>query len=433
MGTSSPGENNYSSKPKSNPAQFDDVQKIIHLADSTLNNSIRIFIDCPSCDMDYIRYEMPFLDYVREVREAQVYILVTNRKTASGGEEYTLFFSGQQEFSGIKDTLIFVKNPDDTKDITRGGLTSTMAMGMMRYVVKTSLKKKIEIKYLGEIQDDPKQLDDKWNFWVFEFQTQPDFSLEKWYREFEWDNSFTVNRITPEWKFENEFEHEYDREVYIKESENDETGVTTETRKEAVTKGWSYRNMTVKSLNDHWSAGIKAGSFSSSYKNLDLQIRLAPAIEYNIFPYYQSSQKQLRILYTLGFVHNNYSDTTVFYEVKESLFEQSLDIALQVQQKWGSTNVYLGASNYLHDFNKNRFELEGNLRIRIFKGLSFSVSGRAALIHNQIELAKGKRSDEDIYLKLRELETNYLYEAQVGLVYTFGSIYNNIVNPRFGK
>jgi len=60
-----------------------------------------------------------------------------------------------------------------------------------------------------------------------------------------------------------------------------------------------------------------------------------------------------------------------------------------------------------------------------------STNGSIEFIHNQIELAKGDMSDEDIYLELRELQTNYRYGGGVGLVYTFGSIYNNVVNPRF--
>jgi hypothetical protein len=31
------------------------------------------------------------------------------------------------------------------------------------------------------------------------------------------------------------------------------------------------------------------------------------------------------------------------------------------------------------------------------------------------------------------LETTYNYFAMVGLSYTFGSIYTNVVNPRFGS
>jgi hypothetical protein len=131
-------------------------------------------------------------------------------------------------------------------------------------------------------------------------------------------------------------------------------------------------------------------------------------------------------------MYNNYVDSTIYDKTEEYLFEQSLDIALQVQQSWGSANVSLGASNYLHDFEKYQVELDGFIRIRLFKGFSLNINGSVAFIHDQIELAKGEISDEQLYLRLRALETGYRYEGSLGITYTFGSIFNNIVNPRFG-
>ena len=40
---------------------------------------------------------------------------------------------------------------------------------------------------------------------------------------------------------------------------------------------------------------------------------------------------------------------------------------------------------------------------------------------------------QEILVRRRQLETSYNFFAGVGLSYTFGSIFNNIVNPRFGS
>jgi hypothetical protein len=407
------------------------AQQPTQQADTTRKNAIRLFLDCHRCDMDYMRKEIPYINYVREIREAQLYLMITTQRTGSGGTDHTLFFSGLQEFAGMNDTVKFVSSPDDTQDIIRSGLTNAIAAGLMRYVVKTPILSNVKISYIGEPQEEPDQVADRWNFWVFEFETDPEFSREKSRQEFNWENDFSADRITANWKLQNRFSHEFRRDVFIRESEDEITGEITETRTEAVRRSWDYNNLTVKSLTEHWSAGLKAEVSSSSYRNLDLQVTVVPAIEYNIFPYSQANQKQLRFLYGVGFKHNNYTDTTVYNQVTENLLEQSLDIALQVQQKWGSANISLGSSNYLNDFSKNRVELEGYVRVRLFKGLSLNINGGIEFIHNQIELAKGGRSDEDVYLRLRELETNYRFEGGVGLTYTFGSIYNNVVNPRF--
>jgi len=50
-----------------------------------------------------------------------------------------------------------------------------------------------------------------------------------------------------------------------------------------------------------------------------------------------------------------------------------------------------------------------------------------------LSLVKGEASEAEILLQLQELETSYHLEGGLGLTYTFGSIYNNIVNPRFGN
>ena len=400
--------------------------------DSTQKSAIRLFIDCPGgCDMDYIREEIPYINYVRDVHEAQLYLLITRHSTGSGGRSYSLFYSGQLEFSGMKDTLYYFSSPDDTQDIIRERLTNTIALGLIRYVARTPIRSRVLVSYIGERQDRPEQVADEWNYWVFQIEFAPKFKLEQRNKEFAWDLEIDADRITADWKIENEFEYDQELEIFIREKYDSETGETVKTRTEAVTKSWKIDNKTVRSLSDHWSAGMRSEVRSSSYRNLDLRVSWTPAIEYNIFPYSQYNQRSFYIQYGLGYVYNNYVDTTVYNKTNEKLFEQSLDIRLRVQQSWGFSEIRLRASNYLHDFQKNYLEFRGDLNFRLFRGFSLSVTGRMALIHNQIELPKGDRSAEEIYLRLRELETNYRYELGIGLKYTFGSIYNNIVNPRF--
>ena len=106
-------------------------------------------------------------------------------------------------------------------------------------------------------------------------------------------------------------------------------------------------------------------------------------------------------------------------------------MAYEVKQKWGSIDVSLQASNYLHDFSRNRLELGGHIEVRIVKGLSFRMYGEIARVRDQISLARGELSEAEILLRLQEVATGYTYFGGVGLSYTFGSIYTNVVNPRF--
>jgi hypothetical protein len=117
----------------------------------------------------------------------------------------------------------------------------------------------------------------------------------------------------------------------------------------------------------------------------------------------------------------------------ENLFEQHLQFAYRIQDKWGSANISLETSVFMHDLSKNLIELDGYVRIRVIKGLSLQISGSVGRIHNQIGLAKGTLDPAEILLRLQELATDYRIDGSLGIVYTFGSIYNNVVNPRFGN
>ena len=236
-------------------------------------------------------------------------------------------------------------------------------------------------------------------------------------------SSVSATKITHNWKLELDFDHRYTRTKYT----YDDT---------LYTNYKSYQGLDillVKSLGEHWSAGIRSELLSSSYNNIDFSWDFMPSLEYNIFPYSKSTHRQLRFLYGLGSSFRMYSDTTIYDKVEELLWQQSLQVAYEVREKWGSINVSLEGSSFFHDFSKNRLELSGFISIRVLKGLSVRLRGGVARINDQLSLVRGEASEAEILLQLQELATSYNVEGEVGVTYTFGSIYNNIVNPRFGN
>lgn len=392
-------------------------------ADSTIQrkDAVRIFIDCAHCDMNFIRDEVPYVNYVRDVKEAQVYILETSELTGSGGRRYTYVFVGQQEFSGMNDTLVYSSRPDDSRDYRRIWRTQMLKMGLMSYVAKTPLYSEVLINPTERVEK--QVVVDNWNNWVFELEAEPEFEGEESFKELSLRSSVSATKITHDWKLDFDFDHRYTRTKYT----YDDT---------LYTNNKSYQGLdllVVKSLGEHWSAGIRTNLLSSSYTNTRFSIDFFPSLEYNIFPYSKSTHRQLRILYGIGSSYRIYDDTTIYNQLEELLWQQQLQVAYQVQEKWGSINVSLEGSNFFHDFTKNRIELNGYISIRILKGLSLRVGGAAARINDQLSLVKGELTEADILLQLQELETSYHLEGEIGITYTFGSIYNNIVNPRFGN
>jgi hypothetical protein len=391
------------------------------VADSLRKDAVRIFIDCQHCDMNYIRNEIPYVNYVRDVREAQLYILETRQSTGSGGMEYTFVFHGQQNFTGLNDTLVYVCRPDDTDDNIRRGRTDMLKMGLMRYVARTPIYRQIQISHRGRGTE--QEVVDRWNNWVFELATYPGFEGEESVKEFSFDNALRVSKVTKDWKLDFNLQQEMRNNKYHFE----------DTTYKANRNSLMMENLLVKSLNDHWSAGLRFNLVSSSFSNIKFGYDAFPSVEYDIYPYSQSTRKQLRILYGIGFNHFSYKDTTIYYKLRENLFSHQLELAYQVQEKWGSINIAMIASNFLRDFKKNRLQVEGHINIRIVKGLSFQVFGDAARIRDQLSLVKGDLKQEEVLLQIRELATDYNFDFGFGFTYTFGSIYNNIVNPRFGS
>lgn len=383
-------------------------------------DALKIFLDCMFCDRDYIKREIPFVNYVRDRKEAQVYVMITMQSTGSGGEEYTFHFLGQLDFKNKNDTLKYISNVDNTGDEIRAGQVRVMKMGLMPYVARTPLAKEIGIKYNAPIEEEVKE--DKWNNWVFSMGLNGYANGEKSYKSSNLSGSLSADKVTSEWKYNFNAYYSWRHSSYEISSETFLDDRHSE----------SFRALVVKSLGDHWSVGGRGNYYASTYSNYKLSASFSPGLEYDIFPYSESTRKQLRILYTPGIELNQYVDTTLYNQIQETLAKQSLQLAFEIQKKWGSVSSNLAWSNYLHDWAKNNLSLYMSLNYRVVKGLQIRLSGMASLVHDQINLPKGGASDEEILLRRKELESSYNYFLSFGISYTFGSIYNNVVNPRFG-
>lgn len=387
-------------------------------------DAINIFIDGQGLDMNYVREQIPYGNFVRDTRDADVYVKETRQTTGSGGSTYTYVFEGQGEFVNMNDTITYSSNPDETFDVIRESRTNMLKLGLIRYVARTPLYNEVMITAVRGSQRPAVEVVDKWNNWVFEMRTRPQYSSEDRRKSFSMNNSFEAIKVTPDIKIESR----------INQSLSNQKNITG--RGDTITssrKSLSFNNLVVFSLGDHFSAGGRFGYSRSTYSNYDARYEISPTIEYNFYPYFESTHRQLRADLGVEFSYSNYTDTTVFLKTEEMLAELSLDIAYRVQEKWGYANFSVESSTYLHDFSKNRFEVSGSINYRITRGLSVNFSASYAWIKNQLSLPKGDASVEEILLGIVQLPTTNRLSYGASLSYTFGSIYNNVVNPRFGS
>jgi len=165
--------------------------------------------------------------------------------------------------------------------------------------------------------------------------------------------------------------------------------------------------------------------------NTDFDAAFKPAIEFNIFPYEEAQTRQFTIYYSVGPEFKNYTDTTVFNKLNETVFRHQLNFNFEQVKEWGGIDIRLGISQYLHNTSLYSIYLNPNLNWQVAKGLRFNFGGYLSYVKDRINIAKSTLSDQEILLQLKQLDTSFTYSTYVGLNYRFGSKYNNFVNPRF--
>jgi hypothetical protein len=387
---------------------------------------LRVFLDCNFCDFDFMRTEIGFVDYVRDRQDADVDILVTNQATGGGGTEYTLHFIGLRAMANLGDTLKYVSAPGESPDDLRHGLARIIKLGLLRYYAHQGQAARFDVSYnapSAAAQSAKSQAGDRWHLWVFRTNLSGYGSGEKSSNFVSLNGSVNANRTTEMWKTVLTVYGNYGQSRFT---------LSDGSKFNTYSHSYGLSDLVVKSLDPHWSAGQRASWTSSTFLNQSHAIRFAPAIEFNIFPYSQSTRRMLTLQYSTGINFFRYQDTTIFDKIREVRGDQTLITSLDLKQPWGSVSASLEGAAYLNDFSKRHLVFFNSLDLHLFKGFSFFSFGQLSLIRDQLYLPRGDLSDEERLLRQRQLATSYTYFVNLGLSYSFGSIFNNIVNPRFG-
>ena len=389
--------------------------------------ALRVFVDCVRtyCDTDFLRSEINFVNHVRDRQVADVHVLVTSEGTGGGGREYTLEFIGRGRYVSLSDTLRWNAPVAASEDDVRGGLARTIKLGLVRFVAATPRGARLEITYKPAADEKTVGVTpahDPWNYWVYRLRGNGNVNGEKSSKSFFGFGSFSANRTTEAWKISTALNVDYS------ESKFDFSG----TKYNSYSHGYGSNALVVKSLGQHWSVGGRASAQSSTRVNQDLAVRVAPAIEYNFFPYSEATRRALTLQYSVGVEAVNYTEETIFDRTSQILTDEMLTVNYDLKRKWGSVSTSLEGAHFLHDASKWHLQNFLSVDVRLFKGLSLNGFGSASLIRDQLFLPKASTAPEEVLLQRRQLATGYRYFGGFGLSYSFGSIYNNVVNTRFG-
>lgn len=388
---------------------------------------LRVFIDCSFyCDMDYMRTEIGWVDHMRDRADADVHILGTAQGTGGGGRRYTLEFIGLRSLAGQSDTLTYMASAEDTEEITRRGIAQAIKLGLVPYVSDSPTGQRLAISFtdettVGESTDDA-PVRDPWNFWTFRISLNGNMDGESSAEAFRVSSGISANRTTEEWKLNLSLNGNY----------REQTFTFPDTTIKSFTRNYSGNALLVRSLGPHFSWGGRASVSTSTFGNTEISVTVMPAVEFNVFPYAESTRRQLTVQYAAGGRMLEYRDTTIFDQIAETRPLHSLTIGYSTRQPWGSVNMSVDGSQFLHDRSKyNLSAFAGLSDIRLFKGFSFNVFGNYSLVRDQITLSREALTQEEVLLRQRELATNHRYFVNAGISYRFGSIFNNVVNPRF--
>jgi len=390
--------------------------------------ALNIYLDCPTCDLNYFKENFSVVNYVREAEVADVQIQLTTLTTGSGGTEYNLLFFGRKRFKNVNDTLVFSLPPDKTYDETRTILLQKIQLSLVPYLMKTAYANHLYLT-VDNFTSIPIRKKDPWKKWMFDIYGSGSLFSEKYTKNFHFITNLYLSKVTPEIKIESSTDMSYN-ETRIEglPLSGDETYSNN-----TFQRGLYTRNLFVKSMGEHFGIGGLANFKNNKLQNIHFQMKVGPAIEYNFFKYSEAAQKQLRFLYNLGYEHSNYDEITIYNKMNDKLYSHNLRILFTYIKPWGYFSASLYGSNYINNFSHFSLGTRALTNIRIVKGFGFNVSCGLNMYRDQLSLKKGLASLEDLLTQQRQIASEYSFNISIGLSFRFGSTLNNTVNPRFSN
>jgi hypothetical protein len=366
---------------------------------------------------------MKMVDFVRDRFDADVHVLVSSQYSSAGGTQVSLMFIGEKNFNHQQDTLKYYNDPTLQQDDQRKRMVKYLKLGLIPYLSKTNLVDQLDVSWSGAEKGKSTEVavKDKWNYWVYQVGINGSINGSQTYKEHSMNGYFNANKETEKWKINLSTSMNKDVQTFIQD--------TIQLKFER--KQFDVYSEVAGSINAHWSYGLSAYYQNSLYSNIKAGFKCTPKMEYSILPYSAFNTERIVLQYMAGPVYNVYYDSTIFLKTHELEFQQSASLITSFTKPWGSINLGIFYSNYFDDFSKNNLQFTGAVSWKIFKGFNFGIYGNYGLIHDQIGLRKGEFTRDELLVRNRELKSSFQYNLGMGISYRFGSIMNNIINPRF--
>lgn len=385
---------------------------------------LRVGLSCETCDRAALERDLTFVEFLpaaQPTSAADVAVVVVSAPAEGPAAvpAWSVAVTGQGKFAGRDRTVVVTDQ-----------LSRFLKLMLAEFAAETGAGPHLDIAFTPKAAatdaagaTPPVVQRDPWNAWIFRAGANIYMNGEQSSSDRSYSYSTSANRTTDRWKlrvsaYRNESKSSFDL---------DETTTIT-----SRVSDWSVSGLAVKSLGPRWSIGASSSVVGSSYSNSRRVVRFEPGLEFDWFPYSESSRRTLTFLYSVGVERYSYERETIFDKLKETVGVHSLRSTLGLRQPWGQVGASVRLLQQLTSPDRTRISLDANASVRLLKSLTLNASGNYSRLRDQFTLVKGSATDEEVLLRQRQLATGYRYSFSIGFGYAFGALSNTTVNPRFG-
>jgi hypothetical protein len=377
------------------------------------------------CFDSYLRQELNYFDFVRDRHLADVSVVVGSQPAGNGGERVTVRLVQRTAASEVtRATGSFTADPGDSDDTIRQKLGQLVLRMLTVHFMGSEYEAEFHVSLKRRDGEALSSLADPWRYWVLAPELAGEGEGGSGYYFVEMTGALTARRITEHTKIR--LRGAYSRRLsgYKLEDGSRVRGDVYETEGRAL-----YAH----SIGARGALGVVATGRASEFENLRGHVHGGPVAEFNVFPYRENAMRQLRVAYQIGAWANWYFERNQAGLWQETRPYHALSIVADVNQTWGSVQLMGQGTQFMDQPELYRLSAGGVLALRLFEGFAINFEGEASLVRDQINLRQRPITDLELLLWTAQQQTNYIFEFQLGFSYTFGSVHNTIVNPRFGR
>lgn len=414
------------------------------------SNRPTLYLACPQeCYEDYLRQELSYFDIVRDRHHADWTLLIVVQSAANGGDRVTLRViprvsppkphptgdanpataprhDSLAERSAPEPEIVREVSmaPGATDDQQRRRLVDAALGALYIALLPTEHARSFRLSLPRRDGKTLSQLNDPWDYWTITPSLAVTAETGSQAYRAEAETMLLVRRVTQHNKLllEATYTHRWSRAV-LEDGSDVRAGVAA----------WHGVSLFAHSLGEHFALGATVTGDRDEFENVKAHVHGAPVIEYNFFPYSENVSAQLRAAYQVGPWASWYDEVSVFDRRKELRPYHALTLISDVNQDWGSIQLGVQLNSFIDRPEQLRLSGRLLLSLQLFEGFALNLDALVSWVRDQIDLRRRAVTDVELVLGSTQLPSSFNTELELGFSYTFGSVHNTIVNPRFGR